>query len=254
MRRAKLVLVLIVLSTAALSAIAQEENPGLVSKIHLVIVEPGDALQFENAFREHLKLHSENNDSWSWHTWQIVNGEHFGQYLIRSHGHTWQEFDEHAQTRQLDLADFMANVGPHIERISSALEVFEPTLSNWSAEESSPQLVEMTRFWLHYDGHREFLQVLAKIHRAMLAKDPDTDFAWSTTINGSEGPTMTLAVPHSGWADLASTGNRSVWQIIEEEYGQQEAESLRATVGRTIRTQKSSIIQLRSDLSYQAGN
>jgi hypothetical protein len=253
MRRAKVLLVLSILWVAAATAVAQEESPGLVSKIHLVIVEPGDTLEFEAAFREHLQLHKANNDPWSWHTWQIVNGEHFGQFLIRSHGHNWKDFDEHAEARRLDLADFMTHVAPHIEKISSTLEVLEPSISNWSDEDSRPELVEMTRFWLHYGASDDFLEVVQKIHRAVRSKDPSADYAWSTTVNGSEGPTMTLAVPLSGWADYADNDEASVWEILEEVYGVDEGKALRDKLGRSIRSQKSSVIQFRADLSYEAG-
>jgi hypothetical protein len=254
MRQTKVLLVVAVLSTLAVAAVAQEESPGLVSKIYLVIVEPGDTLRFEAAFREHMQLHEKNNDSWSWHTWQIVNGEHFGQFLIRSHGHSWKDFDEHAEARRLDLADFMAHVAPHIKEISSTLEVFEPSISNWSDEDSRPQLVEMIRFSLHYAATEDFLGVIEKVHRAVREKDPSADYAWSTTVNGSDGPTMTLAVPRSGWADYAAGGDAaSLWQMVEEVHGADEARALRETLGRSIRSQKSSVIQFRADLSYQAG-
>ena len=54
--------VTLLLSTV-LPLAAQQEAPGVVAKWHLVIVKPGESLQFENTYREHLKLHALNSET-----------------------------------------------------------------------------------------------------------------------------------------------------------------------------------------------
>ncbi len=241
---------LAVLLVTALPAGGQQVSPGLVSRIIRVEVDPGSILAFEAALREHMGLHAQNNDPWAWYTWQVVNGDRIGDFLIRSHGHHWQDFDRRSQVEELDLADLLANVAPHIRSMSSTLEVFEPSISNWPDDVGRPAMVELSRFWLTYEGVSEFVHVLQRVHRAVEEKDPSIQFAWSTTANGSEGPAMTLAVPRGSWEEFASDRSQ-IWKMVEEVHGETEARLLRATIGRAIRAASSSIIRYRADLSYE---
>jgi len=236
--------------SCALPVAAQEETPGVVAKWHLVIVKPGEALQFENAYREHLKQHALNNDPWAWNTWQIVNGQHLGQYVILTPNHTWEEFDQHAEASRMDMADLTAHVLPHVQSISSTLEAVESSISNWTEDSSRPNLVEITVFKLKYDRNREFFQAAGKIHQAVVAKDPTRQYAWFSTVNGSDGPTMMLAIPHQNWAGFVREGP-SVWELLEKAYGESEAGEIRKMVGTSIRSEHSYVLQHRVDLSYQ---
>jgi len=108
----------------------------------------------------------------------------------------------------------------------------------------------VTRFELRSDGYREFRAALGKIHAAMSDKAPDRYYAWSSTLNGSAGPEMTLLVPLARWAELEQR-QPTVWQVIEDVYGAEQAAALREAIGTSVRTAHSEVVAYRGDLSYE---
>jgi hypothetical protein len=250
MRNLPIVLALAVLTGAALPAAADQPQPGPLAKSILLIVKPDRFPQFEEALRQHLGFHRTNNDPWAWHTWQIVNGENLGQYVLRTHGHQWRDFDANADLRRSDWADFLANVAPHLQSMSSTISTLEPGLSRWPAELARPELVSVTRFELTYQGFREFRAAVEKVHAAVSASDHDRHYAWTRTVNGADGPEMTLLVPLAGWADLEPR-QPPLSTVIEQLYGAEAAAALEQTIGSTVRSISSSVVAYREDLSYQ---
>jgi hypothetical protein len=250
MRIFKLLVIVIALLFTATIVFAQGDDGGRVAKVYRMKVKPGDALHFETAFREHLKLGAQNGEPWAWFTWQIVNGQEFGQYVVRSHGHRWQDFDVRAQHNRLDAANFMATVAPHVHSLSSTIEVVEPAISNWPADRGRPALVAMTRFDLEYTAVQDFVTAVEKIHEAVVEKDPSRHYVWFSTVNGSDGPTMALAIPHENWADF-EPNEKPLWELIAEAYGESEAQTLRETIGGAVRGESTYVLQLREDLSYE---
>lgn len=238
------------LSAFATLGVAQERPPGLLAKSILLEVRPDRFPQFEEALRQHLAFHRANQDGWSWHTWQIVNGEQLGDYYLRTHGHRWEDFDADTELRRSDWADFLANVAPNLVSMASSISSLEPGLSNWPATVTRPPLVSVTRFELSSQGFREFREALETIHSAMSDKAADRFYAWTSTVNGSTGPEMTLLVPLASWADL-EPHQPPLWSLIESVYGAEQANALRATIGSTVRAVHSSVVAYREDLSYE---
>lgn len=228
---------------------AQEVDPGPIAKSYQVTVKLDRFLQFEDAYRQHLQWHGKNNDAWAWHTWQVVSGQNLGQYIIRSHGHHWADFDRDASMRRSEWADILTHVAPHLEKMTSTLETFEPQLSNWPVELPRPALVELTRFEIAYDGVQDFREAIAKIRSAVMDKAPDRHYAWLRTVNGSDGPTMILAVPRATWSDF-KPAETPLWALMDEVYGTTESGNIQKVIGQSIRSQQSFVIEYRADLSF----
>lgn len=243
--------ILALIAAPTTQAAAQEQSPGLLAKTLQLEVEPDRFPQFEEALRQHLAFHRTNQDDWSWHTWQVVNGERLGQYYLRTHGHQWEDFDVRGDMRRSDWADFLTNVAPHLESMSSSITSLEPGLSNWPPDLRRPVMVSLTRFELTYDSIRRFRDALQKVHAAMSDKASDRHYAWATTINGSDGPEMTLMVPLNAWADLEPR-QPSLWRVVEDVYGPEQSSALRKEVAASVRAIHTSVVAYREDLSYDA--
>lgn len=250
MRRAlRTVLVVAALAAAAAPLPAQQAPPGLIAQDILLVVQPDHFAHFEEALRTHLGFHRSNQDPWAWHTWQIVNGDNIGHYHLRTHGHRWQDLDSHAEMRRSDWADFLVNVAPHLQSMTSRLTSVEPDISNWPAASGRPRMVAVSRIAITYQGIREFRDAIEQIHAALASAAPDRHYAWTTTVNGSNGPEMTLLVPLSGWADLEPR-QPPLWALIEAASGAERAAALRETIGNTVRSIQTSVVAYREDLSY----
>jgi hypothetical protein len=246
----KLLIIVVGLLIATAGPAVAEDEFGLVAKSHLVIVKPEKFMEFEAAYRQHLEWHSKNNDPWPWHTWQIVNGENLGQYIIRTHGHQWKDFDAAPELRRSDADDFKTKVAPYVHRRSSVLLEFDPKISNWPSDAARPALVEISEYELSYQGYDDFRHAVKKIRDALLKTRPDIHYAWSTVVNGSNGPTMILAVPRASWADFEAE-EVSFWAHVEEVLGAHETGALRDSIGSSIRSERSYVVKLREDLSYE---
>lgn len=243
------VLVVASLVAAAIPLSAQQPPPGLIAQDILLIVQPDRFAHFEQALQTHLAYHRRNQDPWAWHTWQVVNGDNVGHYHLRTHGHRWEDLDAHAQMRRSDWADFLVNVAPHLQSMTSRLTSVEPEISNWPPAISRPPMVAVSRFELSYQGFREFRDAIEHIHGILASAAPDRHYAWTTTVNGSSGPEMTLLVPLAGWADLEPR-QPPLWALIETALGAERAAALRRTIGSTVRTTQTSVVAYREDLSY----
>ena len=235
---------------AAVAAGADEPQPGLLDESILLVIRMDRFPQFEEALRQHLAFHRTNLDPWAWHTWQVVTGDNLGHYYLRTHGHKWQDFDAHAELRRSDWADFLANVAPHLQSMSSTISTLEPSLSSWPPELARAELVSITRFELAYDGFRAFRAAIEKIHSAVSTTERKRHYAWTSAVSGSDGPVMTLLVPLAGWADLEPR-QPPLATVIEQVYGADAAASLERTIGSTVRAVSSSVVAYREDLSYQ---
>ena len=234
----------------ALAVAADEPQPGPLAKSIRLVVKPDRFPQFEEALRQHLAFHRTNGDPWAWHTWQVVNGDMLGQYYLRTHGHQWRDFDANAALRRSDWADFLANVAPHLDSMSSSISTVEPGLSRWPPELARPALVSITRFELTYQGFRAFRAAIEKIHAAVSEAAPERHYAWTTTVNGANGPEMNLLVPLAAWAELGAR-QPPLWSLVEQLYGAEAAAALERTIGSTVRSISSSVVAYREDLSYQ---
>ena len=83
----------------------------------------------------------------------------------------------------------------------------------------------------------------------MLDKAPDRHFAWLRTVNGSNGPTMILAVPRANWSEFEPAA-KPLWSLMEEIYGAVETAAIQQAIGQSIRSQHSFVVEYRADLSF----
>jgi hypothetical protein len=245
-RIAPAIAALALLTGLAAPAAADEPQPGPLAKSILLVVKPDRFPQFEEALRQHLGFHRTNDDPWAWHTWQIVNGDNLGQYYLRTHGHQWLDFDANAELRRTDWADFLANVAPHLQSMSSTITTLEPGLSRWPPDLARPELVSSPLF----DRQGSRFEQPSRRSTPRCRKRPDRHYAWTTTVNGATGPEMTLLVPLAAWAELEAR-QPPLWSLVEQLYGSDAAAALERTIGSTVRSISNSVVVYREDLSYQ---
>lgn len=47
---------------------------------------------FENGYKNHLKWHKENGETWSWYGWYIISGPRQDQFVDATFNHNWDDF------------------------------------------------------------------------------------------------------------------------------------------------------------------
>jgi hypothetical protein len=246
---------LIMLTIVAIAAplMAQEEgSPPMVAENFFVTTDPGLALEFESAYRDHMEWHAQENDTWYWHTWQIVSGNNVGQYIVRSGNHAWADFDEHAEFASDDWAHFQSNVAKYVKEMSSTMVVSDPDISNWPDDYGIPTMVDVTVFQVNNEYDRAFYHTIKKLHAAIIDKEMPFTYAWSFVASGGEGPgpTWVMVFPFKNWAEYGASWEPRFWQMVEEVYGDFETDLIRKMMNKAIVHGENYMVAYRPDLSY----
>ena len=251
MRRIGIFLVVLSLLLLALPVLAQDE-PGTLARGFFLTIKPGMTQQFEEAYKQHIAWHRQQNDTWAWHTWQYETGERLGQYLVRTPGHHWEDFDAQAEFGEADSADFFAGAGQYVSSASSTFSRLLPKVSRWPEGDAIPAFVEVLTFRLRYGSAREFNYAIKKINEAINKSDWPIHYAWLTTVSGGELGTYILVIPHKNWADFKEP-EKSFPAMLEEVYGRVEAGKVLKALTKSVLSESSQILRFRPDLSYIPG-
>lgn len=97
----------------------------------MVDVKSGLAPQFEAAFQAHVQWRKEQGDPWQWTTYQLVNGERLGDYVIRSGNHSWADFDAYEDFLTQGSPHFYNAVGAYIDSVAGSITRVDCSLLRW---------------------------------------------------------------------------------------------------------------------------
>ena len=254
MSKMRMIIVGMTVCAIAMPIFADDEEKAspIVAKNHFVTVNPGQALEFEAAYKGHLEWHANKNDTWYWHTWQVVNGKRLGQYIVRTGHHTWADFDEHAQFSMEDSAHYEENVSDYVKKISSNMVVAAPDISKWPDDYGMPTMVDVNVFQVSNEYSRAFYHTMKKIHNAIVEKEIPFTYAWSFVASGGEGPgpTWVMVFPFKSWAEYGASWEPAFWKLVEEVYGDYETDLIRKLMNKAIVHQENYMAAYRADLSY----
>lgn len=236
---------------AALPAWAQEGEPGTLAQEYFITAKPGHEAQFEAGYKAHTEWHRAN-DPWTWHTWEVVNGKHLGQFIARTVEHHWADFDGREKMNEADGKHFTQYVLPHVQSTSSRIVNGMPKISRWP-EGGVPPLVSVITFHVKYGADQEFVHAITQISEAIEKSNwPTTGYAWLTVVNGGRTPTYILALPYNSWADMKDP-EKSLVAMLAEVYGDEGAGKIMGTFGKTVEYETSFIVAFRKDLSSMPG-
>lgn len=247
MRRMGVYLSIVCMALLALP-VAGEEEPGVVARIYWVKPKAGMQQAFEAASKQHMEWHRQQNDPWTWNTWVIQTGEDFGTYGIGTFGHQWSDFDNPGVSPQADSAHYLANVGQYVESVTSVFAAYLPKISRPRTAGPAPMSVVL-RFRVRMGKGEEFMNAIAKVSKAIEKTNWLAHYAWYALVNGGEHPTFVLVLPQENYADMAPQ-EKPFEKMLEEAFGRAEAEAIRHTFDKTIKSESSYLSVSRPDLSY----
>jgi len=246
MRKMRFFLILGFVCLLALPLLAQEK-PGTVGSVFIVKAKAGMRQQFEQANKRHMDWHRQQKDTWAVGVWEVISGEHFGEYLYGSFGHHWKDFDSHAKFDQADEADYLANVFPYVESVTATYYISHPEFSR--PMEGEPPFAEVVELHLNIPAESDFLMALRKVHEAIQKSNYPVYYLLYELYNGGEHPTYVFAFPHKNWADFEPP-EQTLRAMLEKVYGGDEAESTLKLWDKSVHSERSEIIAFRPDLSY----
>ena len=251
MKRMGVVLLVIAGVLVSVPATAGDEGadtPEFLAMSHQVWVQAGQALEFEQALKDHWSMHEAAGDPWTWETWEQVTGKGTGSYSIRTAGHTWADFDRENGVDN-DREHVINELDPHTKWSQTTITEWDLEISRWPEGSDVPKMVELTEFHLKRGSVKDFYHAVKKISEMIGEEELDYQFAWGWTVSGGTGPMMILAIPHENWADFKDK-KPGLWEVAEEAMGRTESGNIRETIDNAVEETKNYVVAHRPDLSY----
>lgn len=212
-------------------------------------VTPADAGAFEAALAEHVAHRIEQGDPWGWTVMQVVSGEDFGDFIYRSGGHEWADFDAYDAGFGTEAGQhYQETVAPHIADTRQWVTATDTANSRWPAEWDDIHLIGVTTYHLKPGMQQQFDEVIGTIHGAIVDADWPTYYSWAYMAAGTGGPQRTLAIFLDNWADFAQP-EVPFMQMLEEQLGEDEAQNQMERLGETYRYIENMVVRIRRDLS-----
>nr|ADI23222.1 hypothetical protein [uncultured Gemmatimonadales bacterium HF0770_11C06] len=234
------------LCAVALPAIAQGQTEN-IAQAYVHTVQPERIAQFEEAVKRHVQWRKQNNDTWEWVWYQVVNGDGLGRYMVRSGNHRWADLDaRYAWDDSVGAGrHFQATVGPYFESEDSSITQQDGALSRPLDDYSAITLFAVTEFDVRLPG--QFREAITKIGEGLDRGDWGRPYLWQMGANGGTTDAA-LVVPAENWGELAPPA-KPLPMVLAEVYGEQEASELLQQFARSIRSQNSYTLRVRRDLS-----
>ena len=228
-----------------------QENPETVAKWYLHTVKPGHDLQWEEAFKDHVDWHRQQNDTWTWHTYVIVTGDRLGKYITMTTDHAWSDFDSPAVSDQDAAADAIARVGPHVESVSSRFWNELPELSRGAGALPSP-LIQIINYGIKPSKQSVFVRNVLENGQMVDEHNLSVSYFWFVQPDGGAGSrTYTRIVPYENWGALRPRpGATGGFAAFAETFGEAGFEQWMARFGESVEWLTSEYWRYRPDLSY----
>jgi hypothetical protein len=231
-------------------ALAQASPPAAsVCEIHTNKAKPGMTQQYEQARTKHMAWHKAQNDAWSWAVWEVLTGEHSGDYVVGSCGHEWKDFDGREKFQAADNANVNATMGPYLAGQTMAYYVLRPDLVSPPTPGPPPAYVTVLHFYLKPEGVPDFTEAVKKVVAGMAKTNyPQTRSSWYALVSGGRGPEFVLVTERKNIAELQGP-SKTLDAMMQEAYGDQGAAIL-AALRKAYYSSYSELLHFRADLSY----
>ncbi len=245
MKRKNILSMLALLVALAIPAAAQQQPT--LSVGYFVEVEPGKAIEFENALKQHLQWLGQQGETWIWNTWIRAIGEDLTVYFIVSPGHSFQDLDARASFQAQNRQRWLANVAQFTKSISSRLSITRPDISR--PPDGPFSMVWVFSTHVRPGKEAEYEHAVKKVHEAIGKTSWPIKYLFTQTIVGGTGTAYSLVLPGSSWSDFAPPA-KSFEAMLEEAHGREGARQIMEIFGRSEESAGSWVYIHRPDLSY----
>lgn len=238
MRRAQPLVAFLSMLLVALPLVAQEKE-NLLSFWVTARAKPGMERQF---IEEYSALGG------TWATWEVLTGDHAGQYVTTGEYRPQEDLDESVQ----GLSRFYSSVAPsYVDSFSTSIN--RPLENSWGYVSahgliSTQDFLNVFRFRVRPGKEHEFLLVQEKLREAAEKLRSPIHYTWYDLVSGGEARTYVLVVPGQNWRDLDES-SPSPESMLEEAYGPEEASSLIGRFWASVESSTNEVWRLRFDLS-----
>lgn len=214
-------------------------------------VSPKNAGAFEAALKTHAQDRIEHDDPWSWMVLQVVVGEDAGDFVYRSGGHSWADFDEYDEGFGAEAGlHYEVNVEPLVADARTWIARTDTANGRVPPDSVFPDvnLIEVITYYIEPGMMQQFNEVVSAIHGAIEDADWPVYYAWAEPVSGLKGPQKTLAIFAENWAGFEEP-DTPMMEMLQDELGEDETQQLMQQFGASFRAVESAVLRWRKDLS-----
>ena len=227
-----------------------QDAQGPVARYYLTTVKPGHDLKWEQAYKEHVDWHRQQNDTWAWDTYMLVTGERLGQYLTISGGHAWADFDAPSVSEQEDEANAMSKLGPHVETLGSGFWTERTELSRPPDDPLPSPMIQTVKYQIKPGKNPVFVGTVQRFGEANDKMSLPHRYYWFVEYGGGAAArTFWRILARPNWASMVPLSPSS-FQAMAETYGDEGLQAWIDDFAESVLTVRSKLWQHRPDLSY----
>lgn len=241
-----------ILAALVLALLPQGAHAQDLARVYTV--SPKEGADLEAAIREHAEWREQNGDPWTWGVYQVVNGENLGDFVIRSGGHSWADFDAYDQSEFAEAAGahYESTMGPAVGSISNMITVADTAHQRLPESFENIQLYSVITWHLDPERTQDFEEAIDQIHDAIVQTGWPVHYSFVSPVNGTGGPRRSLVLFYEDWA--AFEGPETTFdEMMGEVYGDGAAAIFEKFSG-SFRWEESFVLRIRPDLSVNLGS
>ena len=215
---------------------------------------PGPVADFEAALKQHIEWRVANGETWNWNTYQIVTGPNQGDYVVRSGGHAWTDFDEYdAGFGPEGGVNYGATVLGLTESASMTVSAEDTTKTRLPEDLDEYNLFNVITWTLAPGGGAAFNEAVDKYHAAITEADAPLYYVFVNPIAGTTGPSITGVFFEKNWAGFGPS-DPTMGDIMTAKYGEDGFAAIQEQLNSAIVSSESQILRIRRDLSIVLGD
>jgi hypothetical protein len=238
----------------AVAAFAQSSMPGPIAGLEFQTPKSGMVAQYEAGRKAKVAWHVKQHDAAPLIVSQVITGEHMGTYIVGRFGMHWADMDKPTVSDADDMAEYMKDVAPYVDKLTSAYYEDLPKISNPSPDMNA-NYIEIITFHIRYGHNDDFRSAIARVHEANQKLNVPSHYEWHHLVNGGPGGEYALTIDHANWASMEDDpAVKPLRDRLREAFGEQEAMSVIERINSAVESTYSDMIQIRPDLSYIPGH
>lgn len=224
-----------------------EENDGL-AQVVLITARDGHEKALEKAITAYHHYMADKEGAWRWQWYSIITGPDTGKYIARSGGHNWADFDAEHDWDDAAGAKFASDVQPHIADADTLIARTDDELGIWPESMKGYNYVSITQWHVKSGQNRVFTEGLKKVDAMLKAGGFPNFYAFSYTVSGGHGNTVTLVLPRKNFADMAPK-EPSFIDVLNKAMGEEEAQAFLAEWAPSYKSGDNFLLHYRAELS-----
>lgn len=218
-------------------------------------VAPADQQAYEAGIKSYNQCLGQHGYKYTWTALLHETGDTY-QYSYVSEPSAWAAFDAmHTAGKACDQT-WRTEVNPHLKSETSVFLMRTPELAYMpGGMPMTSALTDVTYFTLKpgHEAAEAFTDVARKIAAAAGKTKWSQHFAVLKVVDGGQGAPDFIVVSYAkSWADFGEDADASVWKMVEDAYGKQEAATLRKSLNDAIQEVSSHVDSYSADLTYHA--